>query len=161
MIKMRNKYFWLIALSVFLTSVSCYTIVMAFESESKELPTPISFVSGSSIEKDMVLLESVYFELSDANSSQIYSITETYEDLIFLFKDTSASINFCLKTQSGDNHCAGFSGGTRMIHIKNNSNSESEFEWSRGFIDSYSTTYKQTKIVDYSNGVLEIYQVID
>ena len=163
MIKMRNKYFWLIAFVVILTSVSCYSIsnVMALESESKEFPTPISFVSGSSIGKDMVLLESVYFELSDANPSQTYLITETYEDLIFLFKDASAPINFSLKTQNEDSHCAGFSGGTRMIHIKNNSNSESEFEWSRGFIDSYSSTYKQTKIVDYSNGILEIYQVID
>lgn len=158
MIKMRKKYFWLMAFVVLLTSVSCYTIVMALESESKELPVPISFVSGSSIGKDMVLLESVYFELSDANPSQIYLITENYENLIFLFKDASAPINFSLKTQNGDSHRGGFGGGAIQIHIKNNS--ESEFEWSRGVIDSYST-YKQTEIVDYSNGVLEIYQVID
>lgn len=158
MVKIRKRYFGLIAFVAFLISVSCYTVVMALESGSKELPTPISFISGSPIEKDMVLLESIYFELSDTNPSQTYLIAEAYEDLIFLFKDASASINFSFKTQNGDNHCAGFGGGTRTIHIKNNSNSE--FEWSRGFIDSDST-YKQTEIVDYSSGFLEIYQVID
>ncbi|ACL20899.1 peptidase M56 BlaR1 [Desulfitobacterium hafniense DCB-2] len=139
-------------------AVSSDAVEMALENESQELPTPISFVNDSPIRKDVVLLESISFELSDTNPTQTYLIAEAYEDLIFSFKGVSAPINFTLVTQNEDSHCAGFSGDTCRVYIKSESNSENVFEWSRGFIDSDST-YKPTEIVDYSSGTLEIYQV--
>lgn len=132
---------------------------MTLENESKELPTPISFIDSSKIEEDSVLIESVSFELSEINATQTYSITKGYEDLIFSFKDVSAPINFSLKTKEGDSHCAGFSGATNVVYIKTSPNSEYEFNWSLGFVDSDDTT-KQTDLVDSSSGVLEIFRVV-
>ncbi len=86
-------------------------------------------------------------------------ITKGYEDLIFSFKDVSAPINFSLRTENEDSHCAGFSGATNIIYIKTNPNSEYEFNWSLGFMDCNDTA-KQMDLVDSSSGVLEIFKVV-
>lgn len=132
---------------------------MTLENESKELPTPISFIDSSKIEEDSVLIESISFDLSEINTTQTYLITKGYEDLIFSFKDVSAPINFSLRTENEDSHCAGFSGATNIIYIKTNPNSEYEFNWSLGFMDCNDTA-KQMDLVDSSSGVLEIFKVV-
>mgnify|MGYP007033168250 FL=1 len=128
---MRNKQ---LALIIFISIVFTFFVnstvaAMTLENESKELPTPISFIDSSKIEEDSVLIESISFDLSEINTTQTYLITKGYEDLIFSFKDVSAPINFSLRTENEDSHCAGFSGATNIIYIKTNPNSEYEFNW--------------------------------
>lgn len=158
---MRNKQLALIIFIsiVFTFFVNSTVVAMTLENESKELPTPISFIDSSKIEEDSVLIESISFELSEINTTQTYLITKGYEDLIFSFKDVSAPINFSLRTENGDSHCAGFSGATNIIYIKTNPNSEYEFNWSLGFVDCNDTA-KQMDLVDSSSGVLEIFKVV-
>lgn len=165
MCKIRNKQLGLIVFTAFAVFIAFAFFVnseaaaMTLENESNELPTPISFINGSQITKDRILIESVSFELSEVNSTQTYLITEGYEDLIFSFKDVSAPINFSLKTENGDSHCGGFSGAVNTLYIKTNPNAKYEFDWSLGFADSDGTA-KQTDLVDFSSGVLEIFKVV-
>ena len=158
---MRNKQ---LALIIFISIIFTFFVnstvaAMTLENESKELPTPISFIDSSKIEEDSVLIESISFDLSEINTTQTYLITKGYEDLIFSFKDVSAPINFSLRTENEDSHCAGFSGATNIIYIKTNPNSEYEFNWSLGFMDCNDTA-KQMDLVDSSSGVLEIFKVV-
>ncbi len=165
MFKIRNKQLILIVFTIF-------TVFMVFasfinskvasiipENKSKELPTPISFINSNQIANNSILIESIPFELSEVNSIKTYLITEGYEDLIFSFKNVSAPINFSLKTENGESHHAGFSGTTNTIYIKTNPNSQYEFNWSLGFINSDNTS-KQTDLVNFSSGILEIFKVI-
>jgi hypothetical protein len=142
-----------------------FTDVRASETEDTALTIPLSSIWGDPIPKDSVLLESISFELSDTNPAQKYLITDACGELIFSFTSVSAPINVSFKTPNGDSHRAGFSGLSSKYLTKIDSNSEYEFEWSRGFIDFDSSgvgiAYVQTELVDFSSGVLEIYQVKD
>ena len=163
--KMRNKQFGLVIFMIFVVFIvfaffgNSTIAAMTLENENKELPTPISFIDSSKIDEGSVLIESISFELSEINATQTYLITKGYEDLIFSFKDVSAPINFSLRTENEDSHCAGFSGATNIIYIKTNPNSEYEFNWSLGFMDCNDTA-KQMDLVDSSSRVLEIFKVV-
>lgn len=160
MYKIKSKRFVLIVFVLFtaFAFLANISVAKASENESEELPTPISFVNGSKIAKDSVLIESIPFELSETNSTQTYLISKGYEDLVFSFKDVSAPIKFSLETKNGDSHCAGFSRATNTVYVKTDPNSQYEFNWALGFLDA-DGTYKEKNLVDNSKGVLEIYKV--
>lgn len=163
MFKMKIRHLCLILLTIFAifaNLVSWRAVALAFEDDSEELPTPISFINNKKVSKNTILIDSISFQLSKVNSTQTYYISEGYDDLIFSFKNVSAPIKFCLKTKNDGSHCAGFSGATNMIYINTELNSQYEFEWSLGFIDSDSF-YVQTDLVDYSSGILEIYKILN
>lgn len=143
--------------------IICFCLKIAFTAvevtgnEGAELPTPISFKCDTRLIEKAVLIDTIDFELSESNDAITYPISETDSDLIFMFHDVSTAINVSLIIEKDSKYCVGFSGESATIYAQINPNLEHEFELSLGSIGS--DDMKQTEIVNYCSGVLEIYQV--
>lgn len=145
--------------AILLAMLVGFTSVEAPENESTELatPIPISFKNVSHLMKNAVLVETINFELSESNPTITPVIPETNSDLIFVFRDVSSSINMSLTTGTDAEYCVGFHMKSDEIYVKKIPDLEYEFELSLGVV--VSDDMKQTEIVDYCSGLLEIYQV--
>ena len=143
-----------------LLSVSVgFTAGEAAENESTAVPVPISFKHDKKLMKNMVLIETIDFELSESNAAITYPVPETDSDLFFVFHDVSSSINMSLIVENDSEYCVGFRGKSNTIYVQINPDLKYEFELSLGVI--VSDDMKQTEVVDNCSGLLEIYRVVD
>ena len=123
----------------------------------RRVADPDFFKCDTRLIENAVLIDTIDFELSESNDAITYPISETDSDLIFMFHDVSTAINVSLIIEKDSKYCVGFSGESATIYAQINPNLEHEFELSLGSIGS--DDMKQTEIVNYCSGVLEIYQV--
>lgn len=143
--------------------IVCFCLIVAFTAvevtgnERTELPSPISFKCDTRLIENAVLIDTINFELSESNDAITYPISETDSDLIFMFHDVSTAINVSLIIEKDSKYCVGSSEERTTIYAQINPNLEHEFELSLGSV--ISDDMKQTEVVDYCRGVLEIYQV--
>lgn len=143
----------LLGLSVGLTTVD------AAEDEGPVLMSPLSFERDRDpkLMKNALLIDTIDFELSESNAAITYTIPETDSDLIFVFHDVSPAVTMSLISGNCIAAKVGFRGESSTIYAWINPDLEYEFELSLGFISS--DDMKQTEMVDYCSGLLDIYQV--
>ena len=139
-----------------------FTTVKAAEDESPVLMSPLSFKGehNPKLMKNAVLIDTIDFELSESNAAITYPIPETDSDLICVFHDVSPAVTMSLITVNDSKDCVacvGFRGKSQTIYAQINPDMEYEIELSRGFVSS--DDMKQTEMVDYCSGILEVYQI--
>lgn len=122
----------------------------------KELPVPISFIDNNYSGE---LIDTIPFDLSNDVVSEVYLIEKGSKDLIIVFEDVSNAVNFSLINENGEKHSAGFNGRNNVIYLDIDPNFTYQFECTLGYTE-ISSSHKSTQLVESTDGILKIYQVI-